>query len=171
MRRIKRAASAAAFVLVGATSLVAAPSANASVYCDPGYYYTFPSRSSYHLPASGTYFKDGPGGKITGSVTSSTTVSATGTVSAGASISGIVASAKVDVSASITKSVAITVGHSYEHNITSGKYGNMRYGSWGYKLAWKYKYIYSNCDTVTKSYGTAKVPTGAVGWRYWETSS
>lgn len=152
--------------------VVFAPAASASIYCDPGYYYSFPSTtSSYHIGASGTYFKDGPGGTMTGSVTTATTVSVTGTVSAGATLSGIVASAKVEVSASITSSTAITVGHTYSHTITSGKYGNMRYGSWGYKLNWEYRYMYSNCTSVAKSYGTAYAPTGAVGWRYWETTS
>jgi hypothetical protein len=171
MRLTKKVANAAALGLVTAMSVLSVPTASAAPYCDPHYYYSFPSRTSYHIRASGTSFKDGPGGTITGSVTSSHTVTATGTVSAGASISGIVASAKVDVSASISKSVAITVGHTYSHNITARKYGNMRYGSWGYKLNWQYRYMYSNCNSVVKSYGTAKVPTGKVGWKYWETSS
>ena len=171
MRLVQRVASVAALGLVTAMSVLSTPTASAAEYCDPHYYYSFPSRTSYHIGASGTSFKDGPGGSMTGSVTSSSTITATGTVSAGASISGIVASAKVDVSASVAKSVSITVGHSYTHSISSGKYGNMRYGSWGYKLNWQYRYMYSNCHTVLKSYGTAKVPTGKVGWKYWETSS
>jgi hypothetical protein len=139
--------------------------------CPQEFFTSITGHSAYHLPAAGTHFKDGPGGTIVGKVDTATTVSASGTVSAGASISGILASAKVEVSASITKSKSITVGHSYSHNIAARKYGHIQYGSWGYKVNWKYQKQMGNCTFTTLSTGTAKVPTDATGWHYWETSS
>lgn len=139
--------------------------------CPTEYYYDITSNSGYHMWDGRTYFKDGPGGTITGSVTRTgtvpTSVSATGSYSVG----GIVAQAKIEVSGSLTQSVAISVGHTYSRNITSGRYGNMKYGSWGQKVGWRYLIDRSNCTTGVISSGTAYIPTAAVGWRYWETTS
>jgi hypothetical protein len=107
---------------------------------------------------------------MTVTVQQASTVSASATVTAGASVSGIIAEAKIEVSASIGMSNTITVGHSYTHSIASGKYGNMQYGAWGYRLSWKFWNDRPQCDTVLLASGTnALAPTGGEGWRYWET--
>jgi hypothetical protein len=126
--------------------------------------------SNYLIPFTGV-FKDGPGGNISVSVTSSGSVSSTATVAAGVTVGGVVAEARVDVSASITTSTTITVGHTYTRNITSGKYGNAQYGSWGYNIGWTRYHNFSNCTSSAVSSGTGKMTTGSVGWKYWETSA
>ena len=108
---------------------------------------------------------------MTASVTTASTIGASGTVSAGATLSGIVAEAKVEISATISGSTSVTLGHTYSHTITSGKYGNMQYGSFGYSVGWKYYCDSATCTSILKSSGAAKLPTTAVGWRYWETAS
>ncbi|MFJ2907624.1 hypothetical protein [Streptomyces sp. NPDC087212] len=128
------------------------------------------SHSAYFLPGT-TAFKDGRGGKITVSVTQAKTLSATLSASAEVSVSDVVASAKATVSKSVTGSVAVTVGHSYEHDISAGKYGNAQYGSWGYKVNWERIKENGNCTSTVLSGGTATLPVSSVGWRYWETSS
>lgn len=115
--------------------------------------------------------KDGPGGSMTGSVQNSTSVAATMTVGASAELGGVIAKAKVEVSASLTSSVGITIGHSYTHTITAGKYGNMQYGSWGQQVNWKKYKNNANCTTTTVASGTARIPSTSVGWKYWETTS
>ncbi|WP_262286640.1 hypothetical protein [Micromonospora sp. MA102] len=173
MRRgVSRWAAAVLSGVMGSAALTAPAlaSENGTLACPPEYFYDITSSSSYHMPASGAYFKDGPGGSMSVSVTKSTTITATATVSAGATVSGIVAEAKIEVSASIAQSNTITVGHTFNHNITAGKYGNAQYGSWGYNVGWRYYYTSASCSTALKSSGTAKVPTSAEGWRYWETN-
>jgi len=160
-------AVAAALTTLAGSPVAAQASATSCIWND---FYTIPSKTSYHLPAAGTHFKDGPGGTMTVSVATATTVSASASVTAGASVSGIIAQAKIEVSASVTKSTAITVGHTYTHPITAGRYGNMEYGSWGYNVSWRYYYRLENCTNSLRSSGTAKVPTTDVGWRYWETT-
>ncbi|MEU7769810.1 hypothetical protein AB0C44_00615 [Micromonospora taraxaci] len=140
--------------------------------CPQEFLYDITSSSSTHLPASSTYYKDGPGGNMTVSVQSATTISATASVSAGATISGLVAQAQVEVSASATASKQITVGHQYSRDIASGKYGNMQYGSWGHTVSWTYSRVNPSCSVTRLSSGSGgKIPNNAVGWRYWETSS
>src|SRR6185436_11487182 len=135
---LMRAVSVALLALPGTLGVQVAAESTALAACPSEYWYDITSSSSYHIPASGQYFKDGPGGSMTASVTYSSTIGASGTVSAGASVSGIVAEAKIEVSATISTSQTITIGHTYTHTITAGKYGNMQYGSWGYKLSWDY---------------------------------
>ncbi len=167
-----RAASVALLALPGTIGVQVATESTALAACPLEYWYDITSASNYHIPTSGQYYKDGPGGTMTVSVTESSTISATGTVTAGATVSGIVAEAKVEVSASITVSKTITTGHEYSRMISSGKYDNLQYGSWGYKLSWAYWRVNSNCTSTKVSSGTNFLaPSSAVGWRYWETSS
>ncbi len=154
----------------GSTAALAAP--NVPMMCPPDVSVYISSKSAYFIGASGTHFKDGPGGTMTASVTKTSTISATLSSSAEVSASEIIASAKVSVSASVTGSVAIAVGHTYSHNITSNKYGNLQYGSHGYKVGWTKSRTNGNCkgETVLAT-GTATLPTDSVGWKYWETAS
>jgi hypothetical protein len=166
-----RTACVAILALPATLVVQVAAESSAHAMCPPDYWYSIVSSSSYHIPAAGQYFKDGPGGTMTASVTASSTISASGTVTAGATVSGIVAEAKLEVSATIGTSQTITVGHTYSHTITPGKYGNMQYGSWGYKLSWEYWRDNGNCTSTRLSSGTNfTAPTNAVGWRYWETT-
>ena len=169
--RFARTATVLALTFGGVVAVEAATAAPALAACGPATYYSITSHKAYFLPAAGTWFKDGPGGTVTASVTKATTISATGTVSGGASLKLIVAEAHSEVSGSITASKTVTVGHSYLHVIAAKKYGNLQYGSWGYTVGWKYERENGNCTFTTLSTGTARMPAGAVGWRYWETSS
>jgi hypothetical protein len=154
----------------GSTAALAEPAAPMSCPPDVSVYIT--SSSGYFIGASGTHYKDGPGGTITASVTRTATISATLSSSAEVSASEIIASAKVSVSASVTGSVSIAVGHTYSHNISANKYGNLQYGTWGYKVNWKKSRTNGNCQgETTLATGTATLPTDSLGWKYWETSS
>lgn len=139
--------------------------------CPVDYGVGITSHKSYRLPAAGAYFKDGPGGTMTVSVTKATTITYSLSTSLEISASYLFAAAKASVSGSITKSVAVTKGHTYSHDITSKKYGNMQYGSNGYKVGWKSTRTNPNCTSTTLATGTAKLPASSVGWHYWETNS
>lgn len=166
-RLLARMAAAVPFVFTG---VVAVPTA-AHASCPTDYYYYIPSHSGYFMWDGRTSFKDGPGGTMSGTVTTATTVSTTVSASGSYSVNGIIEEAKIEISASLTASVTTTVGHTYSHNITAGKYGNMRYGSWGEHVNWEYWRDNSTCTSTRLGYGTANIANTAVGWKYWETSS
>jgi hypothetical protein len=142
--------------------------------CSVSYDYVINSKTNYFVPATwnGTHLKDGPGGTMSVSVTKAGTLSWSVTGSAEFSTSAIFAKAKVSVSSTVATSVSITVGHTYTHNITSNKYGNAQYGSWGYKIKWT-EYINNGPACLSHVYatGSATLPTSSTGWKYWETSS
>ena len=58
-----------------------------------------------------TWFRDGPGGIITGTVQNQSQIAASISVGASISINDIVAESQVTVSASVTKTVSTTKGH------------------------------------------------------------
>jgi hypothetical protein len=149
--------------------MVASP-AMAGVSCTDNYSLDVNNKASNYLIPFTPTFKDGPGGAITVSVDTAGTLAATATVATGVTVGGVVAEARVDVSASITASATITIGHSYTRTITSGKYGNARYGSWGYNIAWTRYHNFSNCQSTVVSTGTGKMTTASLGWKYGETT-
>jgi hypothetical protein len=170
---MRKRAMLAALVIAGTVPVVAgaAPASAARRSCPVDYGVLITSHSTYRLPASGAYFKDGPGGTMTASVTRATTISYSLSTSLEVSASYLFASAKASVSGSITKSVAITTGHTYSHDISARKYGNLQYGSNGFKVGWQSNRTNPNCTTTVLATGTAKLPATSVGWHYWETSS
>ncbi|MEV5525829.1 hypothetical protein [Streptomyces prunicolor] len=173
---VRRAAGvvAAGIVLAG-LSAVPADAATTDAKC-PSTTWKIDSKQGYFIKSwwNGTHLKDGPGGTITVSVTKAGTLSATISGSSEASIKALVAKAKVQINVSVSASVTVTVGHQYSHEITKGKYGNVQYGSSGYKVHWTKKQTsyngYGYCSTHT-SHGTAVLPTTTTGWKYWETKS
>lgn len=118
-----------------------------------------------------TWYHDGPGGRVTGEVHTARQVSATISYGADISINELIAESKVSISRSVTKSVTTTTGHTYYHDIPANKFGNLRYGAWGYNVSWVKEYRHSNCTITVEGRGTGTVPTVAVGWYYWSTNS
>ncbi|MGW3814781.1 hypothetical protein [Streptomyces sp. NPDC005046] len=139
--------------------------------CPTTYGVLITSHHPYRLPARGAYFKDGPGGTISASVTRSSTITYSLSTSLEVETSVFFASAKAAVHASVTKSVAVTRGHTYSHGIHAHKYGNLQYGSNGFKVGWQSNRTNPNCSTTVLKTGTAKLPVSSVGWKFWETSS
>ncbi|MEU5310153.1 hypothetical protein [Streptomyces sp. NPDC021562] len=173
---MRKRATLAAFVMAATVPVVAgaAPAAAGTVTpksCPITYGVLITSHKAYRLPAKGAYFKDGPGGTISASVTRSSTITYSLSTSLEVSASYLFASAKASVSGSITKSVAVTTGHTYSHDINPHKYGNLQYGSNGYKVGWQSNRTNPNCRTTVLATGTAKLPATSVGWHYWETKS
>lgn len=171
--QLNRLAATLAFTLLSGVVGLSVPAdadSTSPTGCPTGCY-DITSQTSYHLWDGKTWWKDGFGGTVTGTVSSSSTVSSTATGSGSFTVGGIVAQAKIEVSPSVTNSTVTTTGHTYSHNITSNMYGNLRYGSWGYYVGWARYYDSASCTTTRVASGTAKVSSVAVGWRYYETSS
>ncbi|UIX30603.1 hypothetical protein [Streptomyces sp. GQFP] len=173
---MRKRAKLAALILAGTMPVLAgAAPASALVTpkksCPTTYGVLIKSHSAYRIPAKGAYLKDGPGGTMTASVTRASTITYSVSTSLEVSASYLFASAKASVSGGITKSVAITTGHSYSHDIHARKYGNLQYGSNGFKVSWESNRTNPSCSTTTLASGTAVLPATSVGWHYWETSS
>jgi hypothetical protein len=118
-----------------------------------------------------TWFSDGPGGKVTGSITRTTRISATISVGAEISINELFADSKVTVSAAVTKEATTTTGHTYEHNIPANLYGNIEYGVLGYQLQWSRWHEDRGCRFTELDSGSGTVPTVAQRWRWFTTTS
>jgi hypothetical protein len=118
-----------------------------------------------------TWFHDGPGGKVTGDVQKQRQISASISFGADISVGFLVEESKISITTAITKTVQTTFGHHYEHLIPATKYGNLKYGAWGYSVSWVDEYRHSNCKITVRQRGTGVVPTVAVGWYYFITNS
>ncbi len=171
--QLNRLAAVLAFLLLAGAGLpVQAHADSASPRgCVTGYWYDITSKTGIHMWDGKTWYKDGPGGTITTSVTQDGSVSSTATGSGSFSVGGIVAQAKIEVSSSVTNSTTVTKGHTYTHDVAADKYGNLRYGSWGYYVGWARYYDSATCTTTKVAYGTARISSVALGWRYYATSS
>jgi hypothetical protein len=170
---VRATAAAAAAGLVGPLAHVAAiEGTDVSPYaCVVEDVYTITSSQAYRKVAPGTTFKDGPGGTMTVTVQTASTLSTSVSASFSVSTSMLVAEANAELGTSLVTSKSVTVGHTYSREITSGKYGNVNYGSDGRKL-WFSKYrMNANCTSTLIGSGTATAPSNSVGWKYWETSS
>jgi hypothetical protein len=114
-----------------------------------------------------TWYRDGPGGRVTGTVERRSDISATISVGATISIGFLVADSQVTVSAAVTRTASITTGHSYFHDIPARRFGNIEYGAWGYQVDWSQWREDRGCRFTELAAGTGMVPTVAVGWFYW----
>lgn len=63
----------------------------------------------------------------------------------------------------------VFAGHEYSREISKGKYGNMRYRVFGYRVGWSAWSVLGTCRHRFIDRGIANVPARVEGWRYWET--
>lgn len=170
MKLSRRIAATATATVLSSTGLAVTSTGTAQA-CPTVSFYGLTS-SATRIPFTGIpHFKSGPGGRVAASRSTSKTVSYQVTAGAESEVGAVLAKAKVSVSASLVKSQSTSVIYSYSHNISSGKYGHLRYVSWGKKIKWK-KYRYnSSCQQIFLGSGTIKFPTNAEGWYYWQTNS
>ena len=80
----------------------------------------------------------------------------------------MLAKAKVSISASLPKTNTTQTTHAYERKITKGKFGNVRYVSWGKRVAWKKKERL-DCSVAVLAKGVIRFPAQKEGW-FWETN-
>lgn len=170
MSRTKRLCALAASTLIPTGALMAFGAAPASASCASDVvigvsgHYTF-------IWDGATWWHDGPGGTISGTVQRQRQISASISYGADISVNDLVSSVKVSINASATRSLTTTLGHTYTHSIPSNKYGNLKYGAWGYTVNWVKEYRHSNCTITVLGRGTGTVPTVATGWYYYSTNS
>lgn len=161
--------ASAGLALSGA--VITAPPASATRCGEAGSYYTV-SGTNTRMPFKNVpVFKDGPGGKIIVSRSYSGSVSYGVVAGAESEVGAVLAKAKVSISASLTKTNTTATTHTYERKITKGKFGNVRYVTWGKRVAWKKKKERLDCSVAVLSKGVIRFPAQKEGWFYWETNS
>jgi hypothetical protein len=147
------------------------PVSNAPLAC-PERTYSEIDASRYVLFWDGiTWFSDGPGGVVTGSVTKTSRRSITISVGAEISINELFADSKVTVSAAVTKEATTTTGHSYKHDIPANLYGNLEFGVLGYQVQWSKWHETHGCQFIELDSGTGTVPTVGQRFHFYTTTS
>ena len=139
---------------------------------DAGTHYRVFNKKDLHIPV-GIDFKSGPGGSTKASIQNSLSTGVK--VSAGVSFSAGALVAKAETTFGIESSVTASIAHTFEysHNISSNKYGHLRFGNWGWRMGAEKYTVDRTCRVKNKVTGTVTAMPSASTWgyRYWETSS
>lgn len=159
-------------LLVGACLVLSGLSATAppaSAACGGDFFYTVQA-TSVRMPFKGMpIFKNGPGGTVTTSRSTSKSVSYGVVAGAESEVGAVLAKAKVSISASLTRTNSTSVVNTYSRKISRGKYGNLQYVSWAKRVTWQKKKERLDCSIDVRARGVIKFPTIKEGWYYWET--
>lgn len=84
----------------------------------------------------------------------------------------VLAQAKLSVDANLTQSNSTSSTNTSSRKITTGKFGNVQYVSYGKKVNFRKYRLNADCTTTTlTSNGSITYPSRVEGWYYWETSS
>ncbi|GAA4196590.1 hypothetical protein GCM10022252_44160 [Streptosporangium oxazolinicum] len=141
--------------------------------CKPRSFFRFHSFRPRNFFVPRTRFIDGPGGTMTVSVTRQHRVYAEmeiereriGEIDRGELIRQL----RNMVNPLLAEEYIVETGHQYEQEITDGKYGNMWYRVFGYRVGFSAWREVSSCRARKIAAGVASVPARVEGWRYWET--
>ncbi|MFF6789116.1 hypothetical protein ACFY9C_08565 [Streptomyces filamentosus] len=167
------AAAAAAITMSMITPTVAlaeeGPDPAPEGICSGGWRNNVYGYTATHI-GKGPIYKDGPGGTIEVTKTTSETAKTSVSGTAGVSVGFAVAEAKAEISRESTTEVTWGTDHRFRRNITSGKYGNTQHGSWGHNAKWEKYYELPNCSKSQRTTGTVKIANNSIGFRYWETT-
>ncbi|MEV6155183.1 hypothetical protein AB0L53_33070 [Nonomuraea sp. NPDC052129] len=153
--------------------------------CEPGTFVRAHSLRPHNFFIPRTRYTDGPGGSMTVSVhheyevlafveadkikTKSVTDSVAKTIGSTVTTEDILRALTREVTPHLEKRHMIFTGHDYTQNISKGKYGNMWYRVFGYRIGWGQWARLHNCAEVRIATGIADIPSRIEGWRYWET--
>jgi len=171
MRMLRTRTFLAAAGLMGSAlrPVVAAPAARAG--CPTDTYYSVSGKTT-RLPFRGVpTFKDGRGGTITVSRNYSGSVSYRVEVGAESEVGAILAKAKISIKASLERTNSTSTTHTYSHKISKGRFGHVRYVSWGKRVTWTKYGDNATCTTTKLASGVISFPSVEEGWYYWETRS
>ncbi|NBE94659.1 hypothetical protein FE391_12610 [Nonomuraea sp. KC401] len=141
--------------------------------CSPHTFFRVKRLSPRNFFVPRTRFIDGPGGSMTVSVTREHEVLAfletererTVDFTAG----DVVRSLRKMGLPHLEERHMVFTGHEYTREISKGKYGNMWYRVFGYRVGWSAWRVLGTCRHVEVGTGIANVPSRVEGWRYWET--
>ncbi len=141
--------------------------------CKPRSFFRFHSFRPRNFFVPRTRFIDGPGGTMTVSVTRQHRVYAEMEIEreriGEIDRDELIRQLRNMVNPLLAEEYIVETGHEYVQEITDGKYGNMWYRVFGYRVGFSaWRQIYS-CRVRKIAAGVANVPARVEGWRYWET--
>ncbi|SEN35590.1 hypothetical protein SAMN05660976_07368 [Nonomuraea pusilla] len=161
------------------TVLVAAlaPAAGAAVrqdrFCRPRIFFKHGHLSPRNFFLPRTRFTDGPGGSMTATVTREHEVLAYLETEKerqiNVTVHDVVRHLRKLGLPHLEERHKVFVGHEYKRDISKGKYGNMWYRVFGYRVGWSAWSVLGTCRQVQVASGIANIPSRIEGWRYWET--
>ena len=130
-------------------------------------WYTASVLNSNYFIGAGTVFRAGPGGTITTQYEGSKTISVQSSLTASVGINNIV---QASVQAGATTAVASSTKETftYSHDVSPNRYGNMQFGNYGWRTQVQKNRIIAPCNPHVDVSGTATLPSGVWGYRYWE---
>ncbi|NUW36516.1 hypothetical protein HTZ77_34685 [Nonomuraea sp. SMC257] len=145
--------------------------------CNRGTFFKIHSLEPRHFYIPRTHFVDGPGGSVTASVHREHEVLAfveadfekLRSISTELTPDTIVRTLIRTSIPHLEKRHMIFTGHDYTHDIADGKYGNLWYRAFGYRIRWAVRARLDTCKVVRTAHGIADIPSAVEGWRYWET--
>lgn len=141
--------------------------------CKPRSFFRFHSFRPRNFFVPRTRFIDGPGGTMTVSVTRQHRVYAEMEIEreriGEIDRDELIRQLRNMVNPLLAEEYIVETGHEYVQEITDGKYGNMWYRVFGYRVGFSaWRQVYS-CRVRKIAAGVASVPARVEGWRYWET--
>ncbi|MEU3166211.1 hypothetical protein [Streptosporangium sp. NPDC006930] len=141
--------------------------------CRPRSFFRFHSFRPRNFFIPRTRFIDGPGGTMTVSVTRQHRVYAEMELEreklSEIDRGELIRQLRNLVNPLLAEEYIVEAGHEYVQEITDGKYGNMWYRVFGYRVGFSaWRQVYS-CRVRKVAAGVANIPARVEGWRYWET--
>ncbi|MEU7002858.1 hypothetical protein [Nonomuraea sp. NPDC046570] len=178
MKRMTTLAVGASLSMALVSTLAPAVSATARIdtvqgRCSPRFFYKVHRLSPRNFFIPRTRYIDGPGGEMTVSITREHEVLAfleTEKERTRQRTKGdLVRSLRQLGIPHLEERHMVFSGHDYTRTITKGKYGNMWYRVFGYRIGYSTWRVLGTCRRVRVGTGIANVPARVEGWRYWET--
>lgn len=153
------------------TTQTAVP-ASAQVCSDYGTHYSTSGLQTNIFIPTGIDWKSGPGGTVTSSIENSQTATMSVNIGVSVTYSAIVASAQATFGISAAQSSTRSQTYTYSHAVTSGTYGHLQFGNWGYRMTVRKWVVDTACNVTSDTTGTVtRMPsTSSWGFQYWETA-
>ncbi|WP_091104015.1 hypothetical protein [Nonomuraea pusilla] len=159
--------------LAPAASATTASEALGRRWCEPRTFFKHGHLSPRNFFLPRTRFTDGPGGTMTATVTREHEVLAYLETEkerqVNVTVDDVVRHLRKLGLPHLEERHMVFVGHEYSREISKGKYGNLWYRVFGYRVGWSMWSVLGTCRQVEVASGIANVPARIEGWRYWET--
>ncbi|MBB4920476.1 hypothetical protein ACFY19_14625 [Streptosporangium saharense] len=171
----------AAFAVPRPTPTIPTLAEEARRKCEPHSFFRFHHFKPINFFIPRTRFIDGPGGTITASVRRQYRVyfeveierEKQSEINTGIDRDSLQRSIlrrlRNNVNPLLAEEHIVEAGHLYAREVTPGKYGNLWYRVFGYRVGWSTWKQLSDCSVNHIATGIANVPARVEGWRYWET--
>ncbi|GLK15272.1 hypothetical protein [Streptosporangium carneum] len=145
--------------------------------CSPRNFFRFHHFTPRNFFIPRTRFIDGPGGTITASVRRQHRVyfeleierEKGSEIDTPINRDTLIRRLRNNINPLLAEEHIVEAGHEYTQEVSEGKYGNLWYRVFGYRVGFSAWRQLGDCSTFRVGSGIANVPARVEGWRYWET--